>query len=141
MGSRRSTLMAKQATDSDHTLLLVFKFRLSKPSLITCSRTMQSCQTKPVAASTSSLKPQPKPRSKDDLNEENRGKTTSAGEIISVRIRLSKDIDKITELTCRQQDTLGSEGTRPGEGKTAWHMERWLNETSGEEAWSVHGRF
>ncbi|KAF2628421.1 hypothetical protein BU25DRAFT_457747 [Macroventuria anomochaeta] len=83
---------------------------------------MQSCQTKLIAAPTSSPKPQPKSRAKDDANEKNRGKTTSAEDVMP-------------------QNTLGSEGSRQKEGKTAWHMEGWLNETSGEEAWSVHGRF
>ncbi|EUC38276.1 hypothetical protein COCVIDRAFT_97483 [Bipolaris victoriae FI3] len=34
-----------------------------------------------------------------------------------------------------------SKETNVKEGKTAWHMERWLNETTKESTWSVHGRF
>ncbi|KAF9697532.1 hypothetical protein EKO04_004175 [Ascochyta lentis] len=82
---------------------------------------MQSRQTKPVAVLMSSSKPQLKSRAKDDVKEKNREKKPSAEEVMV--------------------NNPGAESSKPKHGKTAWHMERWLNQTSAEEAWSVHGRF
>ncbi|KAF5847514.1 hypothetical protein GGP41_000208 [Bipolaris sorokiniana] len=82
---------------------------------------MQDSQTKRIYAQASSSNLKPDAQTSSDSHRTNGGNTNSSEQVAP--------------------STHESKETNVKEGKTAWHMERWLNETTKESTWSVHGRF
>jgi hypothetical protein len=100
---------------------------------------MQNHQNKAIDAPASSSESQLMVQTNDDTTEKKGRATTSAEQVMPVHLGTTK-IAMILPVTY-EQDNRGSGGSEPTEGNMTWHMERWLNEKTGESAWSVHGRF
>ena len=100
---------------------------------------MQNHQTNTIAASASSSETKPRVQAKNGTTGKKSGATASDEQAMPVRICTCQTAT-ILPLTY-EQDNLESGGSEPTEGNMTWHMERWLNEKTGESAWSVHGRF
>ena len=100
---------------------------------------MQNHQTNTIAASASSSETKPIVQAKNGTTGKKSGATASDKQAMPVRIYTSQTAT-ILPLTY-EQDNRESGASDPTEGNMTWHMERWLNEKTGESAWSVHGRF
>ncbi|EMD86332.1 hypothetical protein COCC4DRAFT_59758 [Bipolaris maydis ATCC 48331] len=82
---------------------------------------MQNYQTKHMSAPESSSNPTPDAQTSNGINKAASWNTNSSEQVVLHNTQESKE-------------------TSVKEGKTAWHMERWLNETTKESTWSVYGR-
>ncbi|EUC42958.1 hypothetical protein COCMIDRAFT_7505 [Bipolaris oryzae ATCC 44560] len=82
---------------------------------------MQNHQTRHMSAPTGPSNLKPDDQTTSDSDRTNGGNKSSS--------------KKVAPNTQDAKEPKGKEG------RTAWHMEQWLNETTKESTWSVHGRF
>jgi hypothetical protein len=100
---------------------------------------MQNHHNKAIDAQASSFESQKTIQANDDTTEKKGRATASDEQVMLVPICTPKTA-MILPLTCEQNNNESGD-SEPMEGNMTWHMERWLNEKTGESAWSVHGRF